>query len=219
MTWNPRRLAYHVALARADEAVESWLSEPERAAYHRLPSRRRADWRAGRLAAKRAIRATGIASSFDRMVIRSRRGRPPAAALRFSEHLESPLAARLSIAHHDGFGAAGAAAPAGGARIGVDLEHACDLPAEHLRYFASEREQDIATRIGTAALWALKEATWKAMGCDASLPLASLELAFDADHALFAARVGGVEYRAHAELSRPWEGFLLAVVLVEDHRS
>lgn len=218
MTWNPRRLAYHVALARADETLEPWMSEPERAAHDRLAPRRRADWRAGRLAAKRALRATGIDSPFDRLVITSGRGRAPAAALRVGERRESPLAARLSIAHCDGHGAAGAA-PAGDARIGVDLERWHDLPAAHLRCFATARERGMATLLGASALWALKEAAWKALGCDATLPFTALELEFAADGTLRAVGVRGVEHSAHADLSRPWAGFVLGVVLVEESPS
>ena len=177
-----------VAVARADEAPvgDRWLTPVEREACAGLATgAARADYRAARLAARRAVARLGAA----------------------------PLA--LALSHRLGRAAAVATA-ARGVRVGVDLEVAGSVPPERARYFLTRYEREVAAgRVEFAALWALKEAAWKALDVRDTVCFSALELVLDVDTArLTAVALHGERYAASAALSAPWPGFVLAVVCV-----
>lgn len=168
------------------------LTRAERARHDRLPSAdRRRDFRAGRLAARRAVRRLGE---------EGRAGAPS-----------------LSIAHRDGRGVA-AAGPFG-TRIGVDIERVGAVGPHEVRYFLSARERDAglaghrAPRDGDPTLlWALKEAAWKLLGPGAATPFRAVELVFDEGARVAGLRHGGRVLPVGATVWHPWAGYLAVCV-------
>ena len=118
----------------------------------------------------------------------------------------------VSLAHSAGHAIAGAASHP--ARIGVDLERQGSIDAAHIRYFLVPREQEQLGRLSVTDLWTLKEAAWKALGLDDTIPFTRLELLFDADGAPYAARYGSMIEPIAAQLREPWPGWVAAVVLL-----
>jgi 4'-phosphopantetheinyl transferase EntD len=174
-----------LALGIDGPAAAACLTPAERRACAALPSdARRRDWRAGRLAAKRAVRAAGL----------------PATRL------------ALSIAHVAGRAAA-VAAPAP-SRVGIDLERAGAVRTTHARYFLTRAERRLARRLGLTALWTLKEAAWKAFRADDATPFTALELHADPRGAIDGVSLYGRRHPARALVARPWPGFVLAVIWV-----
>jgi 4'-phosphopantetheinyl transferase EntD len=175
------------ALALDGPLAAACLTAAERRACAALPgAARRRDWRAGRLAAKRAVQAAGL----------------PAARL------------TLCISHVAGRGAA-IAVPAP-ARVGIDLERAGAVRPAHARYFVTRVERRLARRLGLTALWTLKEAAWKALDLPHATPFGALELRADARGRVVEVSLRGVRRAARAMLARPWPGFVLAVVWLEE---
>lgn len=167
-----------------------------------------AERRAARLAARRAIR--GVVGSGGRIELRTRRSRAPSVRVRGGSSCAAP---ELSLTHRDGKAAA-ISAP-GGVRVGIDLERLDDIDWEHARRFLTVRERRAARDLSLAVLWALKEAFWKALGLDGSVPFHDLELDVDAG-----GRVRGVYHRdewrrAAAAITAPWPRYVMAVVCVE----
>ena len=180
---------WRVAIARADEAPagDDWLAPAERAACARLATAAaRDDYRASRLAARRAV------ARLD----------PAPTARAFA----------LSLSHRLGRGAAVATA-APGMRVGVDLELAGSVAPDRARYFLTPRERDAAAagRRDLAALWTLKEAAWKALAVHETVCFSALELSLDAGRVTAVALLGE-RYAATSALSAPWPGWVLAVV-------
>jgi phosphopantetheinyl transferase (holo-ACP synthase) len=184
----------------------------------------RADYRASRLAAKRAamqairgeraLDADVLApESLRRISVERRGGSPPAVRIREQDGQWKPFRGSLSLAHRDGFAAAAASRPP--ARVGVDVERSGGVGLAHLRYFANEDE---AARgpVEPAALWALKEAAWKALALGAGAPLRSLVLDFDWERRVTAVTVDGRRHRARAALLRPWASHVVSVLRVEE---
>lgn len=178
---------WRVAIARADEAPagDDWLAPAERVACARLATvAARDDYRASRLAARRAV------AQLD----------PAPAACAFA----------LSLSHRLGRGAAAATA-AQELRVGVDLELAGSVAPDRARYFLTPRERAAAGRRDLAALWALKEAAWKALAVHETVCFSALELSLDAGR-VTAVTLLGTRYAATSALSAPWPGWVLAVV-------
>jgi 4'-phosphopantetheinyl transferase EntD len=211
-----------VGLAEAGEAhaVEG-LTRAERRECASLSGRAgRADYRAARLAAKRAlVRLAGDGrgaggddlGALRRVSARRRPGAPPAARARAPGGRWRAEAVTLSLAHRDGRAAA-TAAPAG-TPVGVDVERAGAVPAAYVRYFASAEERERGP--GDAAeLWALKEAAWKALALGPAVPLRALAVEFTARGDVAALRVDGRRVPARATLLRPWHGHVVAVLRV-----
>jgi len=201
------------AMPNADGNPETEWSEP-----------RRRDWLASRLAAKRA--ATRLASqlrpharedvlietaltSHGSTTVRARRvgGRTATRVLSF------PLDLSISISHSEGHALA-AAAPHP-ARVGVDLEREGQVDPAHAHYFLSPLEQRQHESRSLTELWALKESAWKALGCDESTPFRDLELIADVAGGMSAARLGNMVLPMTAEVSRPWPGWIAAVVVIK----
>jgi 4'-phosphopantetheinyl transferase EntD len=122
---------------------------------------------ASRLAAHRAVKA--LAPSARRIAIDHAPGRAPTV---FTGEDATPIA--LSLTHCDGRGAAFAAvAPA---RIGIDLEREDAAGAKHARYFLTSREAAALRCHSVVALWALKEAAWKALALQSDVAFHAVEL-------------------------------------------
>jgi 4'-phosphopantetheinyl transferase EntD len=189
-----RQPTHAIALATAAE-----LEAPTRSSVD-------ADHRASRLAARRAIRA--LVGSSTRIAVQRRPGRPPLARVDGRESIA------LSLAHRDGLAVAIAARA--GSRVGVDLERLDAVPPEHARYFLTTRERRWATQYPGAVLWAIKEATWKALALGDDVPLAALELDLDAGGKLRGVRLRGEWRNAAATLTSPWPGYLMAAVWVPE---
>ncbi|HKG92110.1 MAG TPA: 4'-phosphopantetheinyl transferase superfamily protein [Gemmatimonadaceae bacterium] len=122
----------------------------------------------------------------------------------------------LSLTHSQGRGAAVALPAVLGVRAGIDLEREGGLRAELARYFLTDAERrHVAEHArGLTELWTLKEAAWKALRLDDSVHFTALELRFDDAGEVDGLALHGVTMPARATLSRPWPGFVLAVVLV-----
>jgi 4'-phosphopantetheinyl transferase EntD len=175
-----------VAVAAPEPGSPCGLSWQECRACSMLPETRRADWRASRLAAS-AARAAASAIP----------GCRPSS----------------SLSHRDGRGAA-AVDPAG-RPLGIDIERADAVAPGTERYFLSGGERHALEALGASALWSLKEAAWKALLCDDYTPFHALRLVFDAEFRLVALELNGRTVPARAELSNPWPGYVLAVVVLE----
>ena len=210
------RIRCTLALVDAGEIPrdDRWLSGPERRQCAALPSAgQRADYRAARLAARRAVAAhDGVDGRGCALAVLRRPGRAPAVWRRCARDGWRPAGVALSLAHRDGRAAA-VRAPAG-ARVGVDVERVGAVAPGHVRWFAGPAERE-AGPADPAALWALKEAVWKALRLGPSRPLRSLALEFDDERALRAVVVDDRRLRAWARLTRPWAAHVVAVAGVE----
>jgi phosphopantetheinyl transferase (holo-ACP synthase) len=213
---SPTQAASPYALALAtDPHGTCWLSARERAEYRTIddPSRRR-DWRASRLAAKRAAaRVLGV-SDLQCIEVAARSAAAPAIGVRDTVGAPFPtsLGLSLSLSHCEGRGAA--AASARGVRLGVDLERAGAVRPSQARYFLTPAERRSTGTRDLAEPWALKEACWKALGCGSCLPFTALELHFDAEGGVRAVTLRGETLEARAAVSYPWPGFVLAVLWI-----
>jgi 4'-phosphopantetheinyl transferase EntD len=183
-----------IALATADEAGEAG------AAWSPVD----ADYRASRLAARRAIRA--LVGPRTSVVVERRPGGPPLARVGGRE------AVALSLAHRDGLAVAIAARP--GTRVGVDLERLDAVAPQHAHYFLTARERRATRLLPLALLWAIKEAVWKALTLGDDVPLAALELDMDGRGKLRGIWLRGERRTARATLMSPWPNYLVAAVRV-----
>lgn len=165
-----------------------WLTPSERtfAAGLERP-RRRADWLAGRLAAKLATRrALEDAVGLSRLSVSYRPGGRPAAT-RDGDPLPGIW---LAISHSGGVGLA--AASSGSRPIGVDLERATGWIEELSEYALSGAERArlpaTAGEKEVLAHWTLKEAALKALGLGLRVHPRRLEVEGDCSAAAAAAR-------------------------------
>lgn len=161
-----------------------------------------ADHRASRLAARRAIRV--LVGPHASVVVERRPGRPPLA--RVGDH----QAVALSLAHRDGLAVAIAARA--GCRIGIDLERLDAVAPEYARYFLTARERRASHLLPYTVLWAMKEATWKALALGDDVPFAALELDVDSRGTLRGVRLRGERRPAVATLMSPWPEYVMAAV-------
>ncbi len=218
MDWTVREVCgCVVAVADAGERLAGvGLTRGERRECAALVDRaRRGDYRAARLAAKRAVarlggRGAGDAGALRRVSARRRAGAPPLVRARAPGGAWRALPVALSLAHEDGRAAAAAAAP--GTRVGVDVARAGAIDAAHVRYFATAAERRRGPR-DAAALWALKEAAWKALALGPACPLRAVALEFSAARRVAAVRVHGRRVPARAALLRPWRDHVVAVLV------
>lgn len=163
------------------------------------------DYRASRLAARRAVRAA-LPGALE---IRIRRSTGTAPAVIGTAQ---PIA--LSLTHRDGRAAAiAAAAPA---RIGIDLEREDAISPDHARYFLTPGERTALGTHSLAAMWALKEAAWKALALPGHTRFHDLELAMDDAGTVEAVRTKMQAFSASATLATPWPGYVLATIRVAD---
>ena len=213
-----RTLPYCVAVASDRPADDRLFTPTECLALAAMKDAgRRRDWRAGRIAAKRAAARLAGAGSPERFELLPVAGRAPRVVVRQDDGTASPASLTISLAHRDGRAAAIAAPP--GARVGVDVERVGTIPVAHQRYFLTPGERSRAGRRDPAELWALKEAAWKALACDTSLPFSALELRFGGSGALCAITIQGTSVAARATVRRPWRGYVVAVVRAMECRT
>lgn len=203
-------MEFHCAVARDSATAHASLTPAERRALGQLHGRaRRADWRAGRLAAKRAVaRALGV-PDLCRIEIHSDPSRPPRAFLRSSPTRELDSLA-LSLAHAGG---RAVAAVTRRGRIGVDLEPAGAVSTDATKYFTSSDERSAAP--DATVCWVLKEAAWKALALTPADPLSSLELVWRGARVV-AVRHSAVEHFVRAFLFPTWPGYLGALLIVPE---
>lgn len=201
------------AFATDGPEAEARLSPPEVGYCRQLPERRRTEFRAGRLAAERAVCELRPSSRGKVcLTVRSRPGRPP--TVWATDHCGvQQLRLSLSITHRDG--RAAAVACDRDTRVGIDLERRGAVPPGHLAYFMRQEEVDRARlrapALDATMLWTLKEASWKALALPRSTPFTALELFFE-DGELTELRHGGRRWRACARFRDPWPGYRVSTV-------
>ena len=170
----------------------------------------------GCAAARLAIaRAFGIPDA-ERVVLRARRGMSPAAFLLGPRGALRALPTALSIAHSAGRAVAAAAHLS--TLLGVDLERYGAVRGDQLRYFLTPAERRGGRRHSPTTLWVLKEAGWKALGCNAQTPFCAVALCFDGRGCVTAVSRDGRTIGVRATLLRPWPGFICAVIAAEEPR-
>lgn len=153
-----------------------WLTGPERAVYNAWPSpKRRAEWLAGRLAAKSLVRETFGAGPLTFAI-----GREGDAPCLLSADVP-PLT--LSLSHSHGMGAATVSDSRKEGSAGVDVQRIRPVhPGLCARVFTPGERDQIADRfgseddpIGMLLFWALKEAAIKARRVAWGRPLREIE--------------------------------------------
>ena len=226
MTLQTRQDALTLALVeRAPQSVW-WLPADERAAHDRLRTEeRRAEFRAGRLAARLAVGALLGRTDALNVEIRPLPGRPPAVVLP-SANSSGPSPwlnstdgtgaqapeVRVSIAHRMGRAVAAASFDP----VGVDIELDGAVPPGRLRFFLTAAERTYCSGRSPTELWALKEAAWKALELASDLPLSAIELIFDKGGAVVGVASEGRGHRTETLLRRLAGGLTVAVVRLPD---
>lgn len=199
------------AIAKDGEEARLALTTSEAEQCERLQGPGpRSDFRAGRLAAKRAACGIGTAHPHRRIQISSLADGAPRLSVLDRCGRERPLDARVSISHRDGFAVA-VVAPAG-VRVGVDLERSGSIPLQAIGYFLTPAEQKMATYVDPAVLWSLKEAAWKALGLGRSVPFRAMQLCTNGPGQLLGVIVQDVFVPMHTRMSRPFPGFHAAAI-------
>ena len=187
----------------ARHGVRGILTAREWATFDAFPSeRRRVDWLAGRVAAKRAVRRKLIdrgeqPPTYDAIDVWN----DPDGAPRFSVGDRSQLTTELclSISHTAGAGLAAVADTATTGTVGVDIEPTAPLSMTLVNRVLSPGERsrlsDAADAPSALALWTAKEAALKAARrlCTA---LREIELSWT-DGWCVAARVAGLAAESH----------------------
>lgn len=179
MSWG-----YLLVDAARIPADDGWLGTAERAQLARLPAPlRRADWRLGRWAAKRALLAwLGIEPDADHPsrleILADRDGRPEAI------WRSRPLSLELSISHRAG--RALALVGTAGAALGCDLERIEPRsPAFVADYLTSAERALVAGAAGSQRdlianlIWSAKESVLKLRRLGLSVDTRSVEIALD----------------------------------------
>lgn len=200
-----------IGWAKDGAAARLALTRGEADRCARLPTApRRSDFRAGRLAAKRAASGLLVACPKTRIEVSSRTDGTPSLTRLDARGDGRRIEVELSISHRDARGVA-VVAPAG-VRVGVDLERIGSVPMAMVRYFLTPTEQRMTTSVDPTILWSLKEAAWKALGLGRSVPFRSVELCADDAGRLLGVRVHGSFVPMHTRLSRPWPEFHMTTV-------
>ena len=182
--------------------LERFLSPSERTRFHGLKTRKRSlEWLAGRIAAKRLIREVhfsgeGALVGYPAITVDSNSLGAPEIRI-VGEKGEEP---RISISHSDGMAAAMLARdPA--CSPGIDIEAVESRSAAFVRdYFTEkEREQIAASEaerdVLVTAIWAVKEATLKALGIGARVDLRQIDVVIRSDETPMS---GSVEFHGEA---------------------
>ena len=171
------------------------------------PAEGSTDHRVSRLAARRAVRAA-LPGALEIRIERRTGGAPSVVGA------ARPLA--LSLTHCNGRGAA-IAAPAP-ARVGIDLERDGAIAPDHARYFLTPRERSALGTHSLAALWALKEAAWKALALPDDTCFHEVELGLDEAGSVEVVHSRGDTFGASATLVTPWPGYVLATMRLDAPR-
>lgn len=162
---------------------ESWISSV-------LQPAERRSYRAGRLAARRALSA----------LERNQQGTAP---------LHEPV---LAVAENDG--RAVAVAVPGPARLGVGLERGRSIDSAEVRPYFSPLEA-MAGAHDAAVQSALKQAAWRALQRHGTPRLEEIELCVSDAGRLLGARLAGVQVPASGAVALPWAGWVAAAVWLE----
>lgn len=197
-----------LSVAIAKDGAEARLALTRAEAEHcaRLDgSAPQRDFRAGRLAAKRAVSGMGPRHPFRRIQVSSLADGAPRFGILDGRGRERPGDGRLSISHRDGLAVA-VVAPAG-VRVGVDLERSGSVPLQAVRYFLTPIEREMARSVDPTVLWSVKEAAWKALGLGRSLPFVAMEIQADDRDRSLGVMVHDTFVPMHTHLSHPWPGF------------
>ena len=128
--------------------------------------------------------------------------------------LANAFDAPVSVSHTDGLGAAIASLNA--VCVGIDLVRAGSVTHHEHRFFLTSSELQQRPPLTLSHRWALKEAAWKALRCERSMPLKSIELVHGPSGSLTGVRKLGVLHAARSLILRPWPGYIAAVVVLEN---
>jgi 4'-phosphopantetheinyl transferase EntD len=193
----------------ARRGVDGILTENERAVLDELPlERRRADWLAGRLAAKRALRAAcrrrdEPVPAYTAIEIRNDSRGAPRFAIAERPDLDERL--DISIAHSNGTAVAAIAVRLASGTVGVDVEVTKPLPMHLLKRVLRPEEIACLDALSNTAptaleMWTAKEATLKAARhlCDT---LRDVELSWTPRRSM-RAHIAGTGLPAHSILVR-----------------
>jgi 4'-phosphopantetheinyl transferase EntD len=193
----------------ARRGVDGILTENERAVLDELPlERRRADWLAGRLAAKRALRAAcrrrdEPVPAYTAIEIRNDSRGAPRFAIAERPDLDERL--DISIAHSNGTAVAAIADRLASGTVGVDVEVTKPLPMHLLKRVLRPEEIACLDALSNTAptaleMWTAKEATLKAARhlCDT---LRDVELSWTPRRSM-RAHIAGSGLPAHSILVR-----------------
>jgi len=170
-------------LSLAPEAGPCFSQEEFKIAAAFKFRKRRRDWLAGRLAAKRAVAARLAAGGAERRLAEIEILNDPDGIPYFKvDGRTGEGAGSLSLSHSGGWGVAGAV-PAG-TRVGVDLEMVENRKDSFLSLIAHESELDPVTREDVreqTRLWTLKEAVAKVLGKGLSIGFHDVRFPADAE--------------------------------------
>ena len=199
------------AIATDGREARSALTPSERATCASIAgAQQRRNWRAGRLAAKRAVQQMVDESEARQIDVGSSRAAPPTLMILDAEGRRRELEVVVSISHRDG--RAVAAAVPGGLRVGVDLEPARAVPRRLARYFLSREELGRAGCGDVTVLWTLKEAVWKALRLGGEMPFKDLELCCGPSGALRGVKLRGAFLPMRADVCAPWPDYVMSTV-------
>jgi phosphopantetheinyl transferase (holo-ACP synthase) len=196
------------------------LNDREREVYNGFAlEKRRRDWIAGRLAAKRAVRASvrrsaGVTLPYAAITIWNDATGGPRVAVDGDSCLEDDL--NVSLAHADGAGVAAVARTATAGSVGVDIEGATSLDPALIRRVMGAREIEALGADGSLdplAIWTAKEAAYKASAAVCSA-LRDVELTWS-DGRLTLARIADARAPRHhlGVRHRTVGGYTMAVAL------
>lgn len=199
------------AIARDGSTARSVLTVNEAEACARLAQRsRRSDFRAGRLAAKRAASGLLDGRPARRIEVTTLADGAPRIVCLDSEGRGRPVEEELSLAHREGRAVA-VVAPSG-TRVGVGLERAGSVPLQMIQHNLTPLERSIATEVDPTILWSLKQAAWKALGLGSTVPIGSIELRAGPSGQLLGVEAEGLLLPVHTRVGEPWPGFLSTMV-------
>ena len=182
--------------------VTEILNDPERKQFEKFRSpKRRQEWFAGRLAAKRLVRrklgGSGSRISLQDIRILARESGEPCVELPPS--FEVQWRYPLSISHSGRYAVAALAGV--GKRVGADVETVAPREKSWLELVAHDSEIFPGLRedaVGQTVLWTLKEAVVKALGVGLSVGFSDVRF-------LRGAALGASRLEFHGKARRIWE--------------
>lgn len=189
------------------ETAQEYLSSGEYVAYEELAPKKRADWLAGRIAAKRAIvdeiyrRTGGAVSCCDVEIVSGKKEKPTFHFLASSEAL-IPEDYSLTISHTAGQAVAALSFIRESGFVGVDIERERTCPDDFSRTFLTEREFQSYIETGLLSplsLWCYKEAFLKALGTGLRVHPRMIEMTFGDQGELMRIEKDGLEVSFRAE--------------------
>lgn len=171
----------------SDEEVRERLSSDEYRVCRGLIEKKRADWLAGRMAAKQVIRdeiqkqGERTVPWHDIEIISDEGGRPTFRLLSYEGGMV-PERYGLTLSHTGGLAVAALSLLAMDGAVGIDIEQERPYSDEFVRAFLTERECRLyidTKMFSPLLLWCYKEAVLKALGTGLQVHPQALELTFD----------------------------------------